>query len=89
MKQRIVCKLEKELGQKINPRRTREPKKDEQEKNFWKIIPFEIQEDGRGELIVYCEYPQHMGIIGNGKARKCFEWDCRYAKIFRPTGYHH
>ena len=53
------------------------------ERNLTRIIAFELQSDKNGELIVYCNYYHHRGIIGNGKAKECMAKGCRYYRVFR------
>jgi hypothetical protein len=81
MNNRQWCKLEKELGYNIN-----QQKKEKTEKQFWRIIPFDLKSDNKGKLILYCRYPPHPGIVGNGKARRCIELKCIHYKIFRHEG---
>jgi len=53
------------------------------ERNLKRIFLLALQADKEGELIVYCNYPQHRGIVGNGKAKECIEKGCNYYRIFR------
>ena len=58
-------------------------KKSPLEKNLTRIIAFELQSDKKGELIIYCDYWRHKGIVGNGKAKECITKNCEYYRLFR------
>jgi hypothetical protein len=53
------------------------------EKNLTRIFLLHLQSDKEGELIAYCDYPWHRGVIGNGKAKECIAKNCRYVRVFR------
>jgi len=53
------------------------------ERNLTRIFAFELQSDKKGEMIVYCDYWRHKGIVGNGKAKECVARKCNYVRLFR------
>jgi len=82
MKRRLLCKLEQHLGYELKPSRDTKGKI---KKDIWRI-PFELKQDFKGYLIVYCNYPYHPSILGNGKAKICLENNCIHLMKFRPEG---
>lgn len=62
-------------------------KKSKLERNAQKITLIKMSRDKQGRYISYCDYGNHLGVIGEKKALGCRQRQCNYYMRLREKTY--